>query len=264
MLALASVFCLTVPGPAAAAGRTEVDLELVIATDVSGSIDRYEAYLQRKGISDAFRSREVANAIRMGGLGRIAVVYMEFSSARYNRVVIDWRVLASEKDAADFGEELMHVAVARGEGTSLSDAIEFGMQLLETNAYDAVRRTIDLSGDGPNNRGRPILDVRAEALAKGITINGLPIIDPYGGDQSANLDKYFLACVIGGRGAFIQVANGFEDFARAMRRKLVLEISDVAPRDEFRVIRAAELPRPQLTPRAQDYAPGCATRPQFF
>jgi hypothetical protein len=242
----------------------EVDLELVIATDVSGSIDNREAYLQRKGVSDAFRSREVVNAIRTGSLGRIGVVYVDFSSRFYNRVIVDWRVIASERDATEFADLLLRVPVTRGQGTSLSDAIEFGMELLEKNALTAVKRTIDISGDGPNNRGRPITEVRAEALAAGITINGLPIIDPYGFDQSVNLDQYFAGCVIGGPGAFIQVANGFEDFARAMRRKLVLEISDAAPRASPPLIRVAQPVLPQLMPRAApERAANCGNVRQF-
>jgi hypothetical protein len=271
-LALAAVLLLLASVAPARAADTpapqEVDLELVIATDVSGSIDNSEAFLQRKGVSEAFRSREVINAIRAGSLRRIGVVYVDFSSRFYNTVVVDWRVISDEKSAIDFADTLMRLPRTRGQGTSLSDAIEFGMELLDSNFLEGAKRTIDLSGDGPNNRGRPITEVRAEALARGITINGLPIIDPYGYDQSVDLDKYFSACVIGGPGAFIQVAKGFDDFARSMRRKLVLEISDARPRRRAQLSRVAEpapLPRPRLMPRAApDYAPGCGTARQSF
>ncbi len=222
----------------------QVDLELVIATDVSGSVDNGEAWLQRKGVADAFRNRDVINAIRAGSLGRIGVVYVDFSSRYYNQVVVDWRVISDEKSANALADTLLSLPRTRGRGTSLSDAIEMGIMLLDTNSLRGTKRAIDLSGDGPNNQGRPITEVRDEAVAKGITINGLPIIDPYGYDQSVDLDKYFAACVIGGPAAFYQAARGFEDFARAMRRKLVLEISDAGP--PARIIRVAqEVPRPQ-------------------
>jgi hypothetical protein len=255
---------------AAAAAQQTVDLELVIATDVSGSIDNREAYLQRKGVADAFRSKDVIAAIRNGSLGRIAVVYVDFSSAFYNRVVVDWRVIGDEKSATALADTLIKLPRTFGRGTSLSDAIEFGSRLLDSNSFRGTKRTIDLSGDGPNNGGRPIEEARAEAVAKGITINGLPIIDPDGFDQSAGLDRYFQACVIGGPGAFMQVARGFPDFARAIRRKLVLEISDASPAPhEARLIKAAATPqpRPQIAParpNRPEYDAGCDGRRVIF
>jgi hypothetical protein len=262
-------------GPQAAPlSAQKVDLELVIATDVSGSIDNSEAYLQRKGVADAFRHREVIAAIKNGSLGRIGVVYVDFSSAFYNRVVVDWRIISDEKSANAFADTLMHLPRSFGRGTSLSDAITFGVNLLETNTLTGVKRTIDLSGDGPNNSGRPIEEVRDAAVAKGITINGLPILDANGFDQLEGLDTYFAGCVIGGSGAFIQVAKGFEDFARAIRRKLVLEISDASPRTGDAILirtaaqpRVAPVPRPQLPQRQATrpvYPPGCETRRRFF
>ena len=246
----------------------QVDLELVIATDVSGSVDNGEAWLQRKGVADAFRNKDVINAIRAGSLGRIGVVYVDFSSRFYNQVAVDWRVISDEKSANALADSLLSLPRTRGRGTSLSDAIEMGMMLLDTNTLRGTKRAIDLSGDGPNAQGRPITEVRDEAVAKSITINGLPIIDPYGYDQSADLDKYFAACVIGGPAAFYQAARGFEDFARAMRRKLVLEISDAGPKaKDAAIIKVAQAaPRPQLGPRAPNrpvYEPGCDGRRGF-
>lgn len=254
------------PPPAA----QQVDLELVIATDVSGSVDSTEAWLQRKGVADAFRNKDVVNAIRAGSLGRIGVVYVDFSSRFYNQVVVDWRVISDEQSATALADTLVRLPRTFGRGTSLSDAIEFGVMLLETNTLRGTKRTIDLSGDGPNNQGRNIVEVRDEAVAKGITINGLPIIDPYGYDQSAGLDEYFGACVIGGPGSFYQVAKGFTDFARAMRRKLVLEISDAGPLETRSLLtKVAQLtpPRQQLLPPKPDtpplYEPGCDGRRGF-
>jgi len=248
--------------------QIEVDLQLVIATDVSGSIDDGEAFLQRKGVADAFRSRDVVQAIRSGGLGRIAVVYADFSSRYYNQVIVDWRQIDSEASSLEFANTLMRIPRTRGRGTSLSDAIELGISLFEASPFRSDKRVIDLSGDGPNNTGRPVREVREEALARGIVINGLPILDPWGNQQVRRLDEYFAGCVIGGPGSFIQTAEGFVDFARAIRRKLVLELSSVEPEDiplfEPRLIRAAAAPLPQL-PRAApqqvrpDYGGPCDT-----
>ncbi len=248
----------------------QVDLELVIATDVSGSVDNNEAWLQRKGVADAFRNKDVINAIRAGSLGRIGVVYVDFSSRFYNQVVVDWRVINDEKSSNALADTLVRTPRTFGRGTSLSDAIEFGVMLLETNTLRGTKRTIDLSGDGPNNQGRNIVEMRDEAVAKGITINGLPIIDPYGYDQSAGLDEYFEACVIGGPGAFYQVAKGFADFSRAMRRKLVLEISDAGPLGTRSLLTKVAQPMPPrqqlLPPKAETrplYEPGCDGRRGF-
>ena len=250
----------------------QVDLELVIMTDVSGSIDNREAYLQRKGVADAFRSEEVIRAIRAGSLGRIGVAYVDFSSRFYNKIIVDWRIIHDEETAIGMAETLMSLPRTFGRGTSLSDAIELGIALLETNDLEGFQRTIDLSGDGPNNRGRPITELRDEAISKGITVNGLPIMDPYGFDVILDLDLYFSNCVVGGRSAFLQVAEGFDDFARAMRRKLVLEIAGLTPgmgpEQTPRVIpvQAApeRFPSPQLAPTQgqgpEEYEGGCWNR----
>lgn len=244
----------------------ETDILLVIGTDASGSIDESEAFLQRKGVAEAFRSREVIDAIRSGGLGRIAVTYVEFSSLFYNNVVIEWFLIDSEESALAFAGQLMRIPITWGRGTSLSDAIELGMHLIDESPYTAQKRIIDLSGDGPNNTGRPVREVRDEAVAAGIVINGLPIIDPRGRQGIADLDAYFAACVIGGVDSFYYVAEGFDDFPRAIRRKLVLELSGLSPEEMpaarttlFRI--AADplqrLPRP--APQAPAYEGACDT-----
>jgi hypothetical protein len=208
----------------------EVDVALVLAVDVSGSIDYEEAELQRKGIVDAFMSREVIQAIQAGSLGRIGVSVVYFSSRDYGvmSVPVNWMVVQDQASATAFAKALVAARRPSARGTSISDALELSLRMLETGPYHAVKQVIDVSGDGVNNAGRPVAQVREEVLSKGITINALSIID-YSTPQ--DLDKYFEGCVIGGPAAFVIPAKGFTDFARAMRRKLVLEISGLTPAD---------------------------------
>ena len=231
----------------------KVDLELVIATDTSPSIDTQEARLQRQGIATAFRSPEIIRAIQNGSLGKIAVAYIDWSSAPFNRLVLDWRVVKDKASAEDVAATLLKVPLTYGNGTSVSGALQIAARMMETNRLEGTRRTIDISGDGPNNRGMTVIDARDDIVARGITINGLPIITyEYGvGDWGAyylEIDKYYANCVIGGRGSFSLPAQGFQDFANAVRRKLVLEISEDAP------LKPTELPRiirTALAPRTQ-------------
>jgi hypothetical protein len=219
------------PSPASAIER--VDLELVIATDVSYSIDEAEARLQREGVASAFMSRAVVQAVRSGPLRKIAVAYIDYSSRAYNRVIVDWRVIHDEGSAAAFSRALLAAPLGSGRHTSISDAVEFAAEMLATNGFDGTRRVIDVSGDGPNNFGRLVNHVRDEAVARGIAINGLPIMNENDRFNSRyylpDLDRYYEGCVIGGPGAFIVVARDFKDFARAMRQKLVLEIAGRSP-----------------------------------
>jgi hypothetical protein len=206
----------------------EVDVALVLAVDISGSIDFEEAELQRKGIIDAFMSREVIQAIQSGSLGRIGVSVVYFSSADYGvmSVPVNWMVVQDQASATTFAKTLVAARRPSARGTSISDALVLSLRMLETGPFHAIKQVIDVSGDGVNNAGRPVQEVREEVLAKGITINALPIID-YSTPQ--DLDKYFEGCVIGGPASFVIPAKGFTDFARAMRRKLVLEISGLTP-----------------------------------
>jgi hypothetical protein len=220
----------------AAHGRAavRVDLELVIATDVSRSIDEGEARLQREGVAAAFLSSDVVGAIRSGLLGRIAVTYIDYSSRPYNLVIVDWRIIFDQASANAFAKVLLKAPLSDGRRTSISDAIEHGIDMIRANAFQGTRRVIDVSGDGPNNHGRLVSAVRDEAVAQGITINGLPIMnDP--GEQFRSryylpdLDQYYTGCVIGGNGAFQVPARNFRDFARAMKKKLILEIAGRMP-----------------------------------
>jgi Protein of unknown function (DUF1194) len=240
---LAAAWVLALPLEGASAGGEKVDLELVIATDVSYSVDGNEAKMQRQGVAEAFLSQEVVRAIEAGDLGRIAVTYLDFSEHNSTRVLVPWRIVHDKESAEDFANTLLKIPRTRGVNTSISEGIELATTLIAESGYEATQKTIDVSGDGPNNEGHLVTAAREAALSLGITINGLPIIteankfDVY---YLPDLDKYYRGCVIGGPKAFIQVAYGFEDFARAMRRKLVLEISDAArPKENPLLIRTA-------------------------
>jgi hypothetical protein len=255
---------IVVPSAQAAAARTlpvpkearqPVDIQLVIATDVSPSIDAQEAHLQREGIAEAFANQQVIQAIQAGSLGRIAVVMLDFSSTEYNRVVLDWRAISDKNSALAFSEAVRRAPRTFGRHTSISQAIESAMLLLEASNFDGTKKVIDISGDGPNNWGRPVNIVRDEAVARKITINGLPILgDPSEFGYVPDLDKYYSNCVIGGPAAFIVVAKGFPDFARAIRNKLIAEIASNAANPLLIKVAAARTldpppQRPQLAPR---------------
>jgi hypothetical protein len=237
-----------------------VDLALVLATDMSYSVDDEEARLQRWGAVEAFRSPEVLRAIQAGALGRIAVAYLDFSSANSGRIIADWQMIHDKASAEAFADMLATARRTDGVQTSISSGIQMGVRLLDESDYKAMRCVIDVSGDGPNNDGRLVVPTRDEAVAKGITINGLAIVtennksDVY---YLPDLDKYYAGCVIGGPNAFLHVSHGFEDFARAIRRKLVLEISDAQPvrQENPQVVRvAATIPRLRTAPV---YERGC-------
>ncbi len=228
----ATCICLSFPGNGISAERA-VDLELVLAVDISRSMDLEEAALQRQGFVRAFRHRDVIDAIQRGRLGRIAVTYVEWGSAQYQRTRVDWSEVADASSAATFAEAVERSSVMLVEWTSISGAIAFGAQSFEANGFRSERRIIDISGDGPNNNGGYVNLARDRAVAGGIVINGLPIINDrpntYGYPLMPDLDLYYEDCIIGGPGSFIVAADGFKDFARAILRKMVTEIAGRAP-----------------------------------
>ena len=249
---------LLVFGVGAAPAGQEVDLALVIATDVSYSVDPDEARFQREGAMAAFLNPDVVKAIQAGPLGRIAVAYIDFASIGSDKVIADWHVVSDKASADAFADVLAGKPTTRGVWTSITSGLLKAEQMLDTSGYRAMRRVIDVSGDGPNNDGPMIERVREKITGKGISINGLPIMteadkfDPY---YLPDLDKYYSGCVVGGPGAFIQVAHGFEDLARAVRRKLILEISDAgAPKDPLLIKVAAG---GQVSNERPVYAKGC-------
>ena len=251
---------LWLPASGAAAERA-VDLELVLAVDVSGSIDVEEAVLQRRGYVQALRHPAVVDAIEEGQLGRIAVTYVEWAGSHFQNIVVDWREISGARSAAAFAEALEHRAVTTELWTSISTAIDFAALSFEDNGFRGRRRVIDISGDGPNNRGDRVVEARDRALAEDIVINGLAIINGrpgrYGYPPLPNLDLYYEDCVIGGQNAFVVVADGFGDFGRAILRKMLLEIAGRSP--PARLLRPAqERPRPPCNAgelQLQDWSP---------
>ncbi len=224
---IAPCACLMLMGNWATATERAVDLELVLAVDISNSMDLEEAALVRQGFVRAFRHPDVIDSIRRGQLGRIAVTYVEWGHHQYQRTRVDWTEVSDASSAAAFAEAVEQSTVILVEWTSISGAIAFGAQSFEGNGFRSERRIIDISGDGPNNKGAYVNFARDRAVADGIVINGLPIINDrpqiYGYPPFPDLDLYYEDCVIGGPGAFVVVADGFKDFARAVLRKLVTE-----------------------------------------
>jgi hypothetical protein len=205
-----------------------VDLELVFAADGSGSIDNDELRLQRKGWADALQSRDVLDGIKDGPLGAIAVAYMEWGGPQSQVLIVDWHVIRDEASAKVFGDKLLAAPRGAYGYNSISNAIDFSVRLAETNAHEGTRRVIDVSGDGPNMGGRSLEAARAEALEKGFTINALAIRRPGGrpgGPGGMPLEDYYGQAVIGGPGAFTEIADETRPFAVAARRKLLTEIA---------------------------------------
>jgi len=238
--ALPAAFLVAAPS-LAEAQADRVDLELVLAVDVSRSMDFEEQELQRDGYVAAFRHPEVLAAIASGPLGRIAVTYVEWAGPEIQTVLVPWTVLASSEDAFAFADRIATAEVLRERGTSISGSLEFAASLFAGSGVSGFRRTIDVSGDGPNNMGLPVARVRDDVLAAGITINGLPIMlrpgVAFGAFNIVDLDIYYEDCVIGGPGAFIVTVDDAAQFPSAIRRKLVLEIAGVEPKPAL--IRAA-------------------------
>ena len=247
MRSLACLFALLLVAlPAAAQEKKEVDLALAMAIDISGSIDPDEAKLQREGYVQAFRDPVIVRAILGGPNGRIAVAYYEWSDSWMQKLLIDWTLLDSEAAIGAFAKRLSDAPVSIARRTSISGAIRYSIPLFGRNPYEPTRKVLDISGDGSNNDGGLVTDQRYEALKERIAINGLPIMNdrpnPFGFPSEADLDAYYLHCVTGGPRSFVEVARNFEDFPRAVRKKLLQEVADVGPRRDIDVGGIGELP----------------------
>ena len=207
----ACFFALLAVGSPARADR--VDLELILAVDVSGSVDSYEARLQRQGYLRALVHPRVIRAITSGEHRKIAVTYVEWAGVHYQSTVVDWTIVKDAASAKAFADRIAKAPFMREYWTSISGAIEYSIKRFAANPHKGTRRVIDISGDGPNNSGRALEPVRARALKLGIVINGLPIVNnrpqPWGGPPPRHLDRYYAQRVIGGPGAFTIVARGF-------------------------------------------------------
>jgi hypothetical protein len=212
----------------AQADRDPVDVLLVLAVDVSRSIDEDEARLQRQGYRGAVADPEIVKAVRGGLLGAIGLAYVEWAGIEYQRLVLPWTRIASQADADAWAEALERAPRASLSWTSVSGGIDFSRSVLAEAPWEATRRVIDVSGDGVNNSGPPAEAARDRAVAEGITVNGLPILNDrptFGVRPPVPLDEYFRESVVGGPGAFVVAAEDFEAFGVAVRRKLVREVA---------------------------------------
>jgi uncharacterized protein DUF1194 len=215
----------------AARGAEPVDLLLVLAADVSRSIDQPKFQLQREGYAAAVADPRVIEAIASGRNRRIALSYVEWSGLASQKLLIDWSLIDGADAAKKFGDQLAELPRSFAERTSISGGIDFAMGVLAKSPYQAPRRTIDVSGDGTNNSGRDVTLARDEALAAGVTINGLVILserpmawNPEHTNPPGGLETYYRNNVIGGPGAFVVVAQDFNSFGQAIVRKLIAEI----------------------------------------
>jgi Protein of unknown function (DUF1194) len=213
-------------------GAPSVDVELVLAVDVSYSMDMDELAIQREGYAQAIVSKEFLQALKALPNGKISVTYFEWAASNDQKIIIPWRVIDGPETADAVAEEILKTPIRRASRTSISGAIYFAMPLFDENPYRGIRRVIDISGDGPNNNGSPVTGARDIALSKGITINGLPIMvkEPsYSTMDIENLDWYYEDCVIGGPGSFVVSIKDREKFKEAIRTKLLLEVAGRTP-----------------------------------
>ena len=229
------------------ASAIPVDVELVIAVDVSYSMDPDEQALQREGYVLALTSKEFLQALHQGAHGKIAITYFEWAGQSDQKILMPWRVIDGPESADAVAAEIARVPIRRASRTSISGALRFAKPLFDDSGYRGLRRVIDVSGDGANNAGPLVELIRDDVLAAGITINGLPIMlkRPYKGTMDMdNLDEYYEDCVIGGPGAFVIPIREREKFIEATRTKLVLEV-------------AGRQPDPQIVPTASRARVSC-------
>jgi hypothetical protein len=222
--------------PFAAWAAEPVDLLLVFAADVSRSIDQPKFQLQREGYAAAIADKRVLEAITAGRNRRIAVAFVEWSGVSSQKVLIDWTVIDGPDAAKKFGDQLVELPRSFAERTSIAGGIDFAMGVLKSAPYEAPRRTIDVSGDGTNNSGRNVTLARDEAVAQGVTINGLVILsdrpmawNPEHTNPPGGLANYYRDNVIGGPGSFVIVAEDFNSFGQAIVKKLIAEIAELPP-----------------------------------
>lgn len=229
---------LGVPQAPGAAAQTAVDLELVLAIDTSGSVDTYEFSLQTRGIAEALRDPEIHAALRAYATRGVAMAAMQWSSRRQQAIAVDWMVVSDAASAVTFADRLERTGrLILGE-TAIADALSLAVDMLASNAFDGDRQVIDISGDGPTNSGGDPDPVRDAAVALGVTINGLAILN-----EVWDLDQYYREHVTGGPGAFVIAAKDYGDFGHAMRLKLLREIQGVGLADAGAPARLRREPR---------------------
>jgi len=233
MLSRLLPFCLAVAlawhAPPSAAQETEVDVELMLAVDVSYSMTPNELEIQRRGYAEALRDPKIIEAIRTGYRQKVAMTYVDWSGHLSQRVIVPWTLISTPEDLDRFAGRLTAEFQPILRRTSISGVLDWAPLSFETNAFNGERRVIDVSGDGPNNDGRPVVPARDALLAAGYAINGLPLMtrENIGGGRFHldDLDLYYRHCVIGGMGAFVIPVRSWEEFPAAVRRKLVLELA---------------------------------------
>ena len=229
---------LFMPYVSRAAVREETDLLLVMAADVSHSMQPADLRMQREGYAGALRHPDVHRAIASGPCGHVAISYMEWSGFEDQRMILPWTQICGAADAIRVADALLAAPQRVGNWTSISGAIAASRRLMAAAPFEADRRVVDISGDGENNNGEPVHRIRDQAVEEGIIINGLPITRGparpvlVGGTEMSPLEAHYREWVVGGIGAFVVPAQGFESFAGAIRRKLILEIAglDAGPR----------------------------------
>lgn len=234
-LTICALLLLARPVAAQTPKAEQVDLQLVLAVDVSGSVSHSRFELQKQGYAAAFRNRQVLNAIRSGTTRAIAVTMTQWTGPDLQVHVVPWTLIQDEVSAQAFANavETAPRQLFSG-GTSISGAIDHAMRLMPASPYAGLRRVIDVSGDGANNRGRPAFLARDDAVAAGVTINGLPILA-----LEPDLDRHYWSQVVGGPGAFMVGAESYEKFAEAVLKKLITEIAADAPLPEHAGLRDA-------------------------
>lgn len=232
LLMLMLIAAAAIAAPVAASAAEKVDLMLVLAADVSRSVDATKFQLQRDGYAAAISDPRVLDAIRTGRYGRIGMIFIEWSGIGSQRVLIDWTTIGDAEAAKGFGDRLIEAPRSFADRTSISGAIAFAMAQFARAPYDTARRTIDISGDGTNNSGPEVAQARDEAIAQGVTINGLVIFsetplswNPDHTNPPGGLDQYYRNNVIGGPGAFVLAAQNFNSFGEAIIRKLIAEVA---------------------------------------
>jgi hypothetical protein len=249
-LILAASFAALLAMPSRADAQTQVDVELVLAVDISYSMDFDELALQREGYITALRSKEFIDALRGGAYGKIALIYIEWAGTHEQTVVVPWTLIDSRAAAEAFAARLAEAPVRRTYRTSISGGLIFSAAQFGNGGFKGARRVIDISGDGTNNQGPLIEPTRDEIVAKGIVINGLPLQlkSPTGSMLDINdLHVYYEDCVIGGPGSFVIPVRSRDQFINAVRQKLVLEVSGITPSSIARTVPAAKPPRVSCT-----------------
>jgi hypothetical protein len=229
-------------GQTATIAPQQVDVELVLAVDVSFSMDTDEQRVQRQGYLDALRSREFIGAVEQGAIGSVAITYVEWGGIGLAQTTVPWAIIRTAEDAAAFADKLEAQPFVQLPRTSISGAIRSSIDLIKSNSFQGIREVIDVSGDGPNNAGAPVLHARDFASEQGVIVNGLPLLMKRDSDNGEfdNLDAYYRDCVITGPGSFVIPVRGKAEFANAIRTKIIREIA------------AAPLPDPLVMP-ASDF-----------